>query len=669
MKFALLLVLTGSVTAQEVRVGIRLNETEMAFRAQATVRFYRKGRVVRRVPAGHAFRVWLGDGPDGVASEPSPGWYVQAGAFRNPDSVAACKAQLEKITDEEPVVHKRKRFYLVRFGPYESLNDASRTKDLLRMNGFSDAYLLTESGKRRHRPRLFLITDQYDKLSLSDSAVLMKSAAPIQVGGTRYRGSIELRINGNRFNVINLVGLEDYLKGVVPAEMGGNIYPHIEALKAQAVAARTYVYYNRGQFKSLGFDICATQACQVYKGLDVEEERTNRAIEATKGEILTYDGKPINALFTAFCGGHTEDVEHVFDGEAVPYLRGVACVGGDGDWAQKSITARVTPPPVATPYTHRPYLDLVRMTALGLLDAGQYPNLMATVSLDAGRAVLAATLAYLGIRTELPKLPASPMLRDWGSALSQAVFGVSDPDELLRAGLVRQPLAPAPARLMDVVGLCGALLDRMAGPRVDLLRFKIVDERFLADLTDPEMILIDAGDGELPLSTARIRFGDRVRLVEVNGHVAAIMILSRESQAEVNDSFVAAYDWYRYLTVDELTESVNRQKKVGRVLDLEVVERTESGRIAAIRVKGTRGTGIIRGLRVRWALGGREMKMDLFKRMGPDGNLLGVYLRGTAWGHGVGLCQVGAFGMATRGADYRTILKHYYTGVTIEAIQ
>ncbi|MCK5879767.1 MAG: hypothetical protein KAH24_08300, partial [Holophagae bacterium] len=76
-----------------------------------------------------------------------------------------------------------------------------------------------------------------------------------------------------------------------------------------------------------------------------------------------------------------------------------------------------------------------------------------------------------------------------------------------------------------------------------------------------------------------------------------------------------------------------------------------------------------RGLKIRWALGGKENKFRLFKRLDTSGRLLGVYLTGSAWGHGVGMCQVGAFGMATKGYSYTDILKHYYTGVKIEQIR
>src|SRR6185295_29639 len=110
-------------------------------------------------------------------------------------------------------------------------------------------------------------------------------------------------------NVINELSLEDYLKGVVPAEMGSKIYDELEALKAQAVAARTYAVRNLNQFAPEGFDICPGPACQAYLGFGGEEAMTTRAVTDTAGQVMTYQGQIIDALYTAACGGETSDVQ------------------------------------------------------------------------------------------------------------------------------------------------------------------------------------------------------------------------------------------------------------------------------------------------------------------------------------------------------------------------
>ncbi len=652
--------------ADPIRVGILLNQKEVRFSSSAPIALYHTSRLLRAVPAGESFRVWLGDGG---TKEADPGWYVQVGAFRKMTSVENCKEILAGLTSEEPVVQQssNKRFFLVRFGPYTSLSEAGAVKDLLRMNQFPDAYLLSTEQVPDKHPRLYLITTQYDKYSLSDSIVTMKSNAPISVDGKRYRGTIEIRINGNRFNVINELPMEDYLKGVVPAELSGTLYPALEALKAQAIAARTYVHYNRGQFRSLGFDTCATQSCQVYQGLDAEQELTNQAIEETKGLILTKDGKPINALFTAICGGQTENVEDVFSGGPVPYLKSVPCEGGSGEWEQAKFTSIQLPPATSSPYYRRIYLGIARMLALDMLPVDMLDRLNQPATPQDIQTLLQRTGDHLGLPLKSEnQWPVD--LRSLGSRLADILFRSEDPDELLHAELLVQPLVDRPANVVDIVALCAAMLEQMDGQAVDLLRFKVVDEGFMKDPPIPIVVLQDSGQGETPLEHARLRLGDRARLLEVGDMVAALIIIAPESQEELHDSFVSSYRWYCYWTREELESKIQAFARVGKLKDIAVEKTTESGRVTALRVTGSRGSKVIHGLKVRWALGGKEMKFQLFKRLDKDGNLLGVYLKGTAWGHGVGMCQVGAYGMAMKGATFRDILTHYYTGVNIEHI-
>src|SRR6266446_4449804 len=146
--------------------------------------------------------------------------------------------------------------------------------------------------------------------------------APVRFNDKPYRGKIEVFANTRgALTVVNVIGLEDYVRGVVPNELS---YPALEALKAQAIAARTYALKNRGQFSAEGFDLLPTTRSQVYRGLSSETVLTSRAVEETRGMIATYNGEPINALYTSTCGGRTEDAENIFN-EAVPYLKGREC--------------------------------------------------------------------------------------------------------------------------------------------------------------------------------------------------------------------------------------------------------------------------------------------------------------------------------------------------------
>jgi stage II sporulation protein D len=146
----------------------------------------------------------------------------------------------------------------------------------------------------------------------------------VSVNGTThsYRGAIRLSADGGRLLLVNVVGLEDYLRGVVPAEVPPRFAP--EAIKAQAIAARTYALSRLGRHQDIGCDLCDGVHCQVYLGADVEDPRVDEAIAATAGLIVTYDGKPIDAVYHDSCGGMTASNEEVWSGPPIPYLRSVS---------------------------------------------------------------------------------------------------------------------------------------------------------------------------------------------------------------------------------------------------------------------------------------------------------------------------------------------------------
>lgn len=137
-----------------------------------------------------------------------------------------------------------------------------------------------------------------------------------------YRGKIKIcpsTVQG-KVNIINVVPMEIYLQGVVPCE----IIPtwSKDSIKAQAVAARTYALYHKNGYQKAGYDVTDDTRSQVYRGYSAESDATNRAIRDTVGEIITYGGKPIDALFHSNGGGYTENSEDVW-GTYIPYLRAV----------------------------------------------------------------------------------------------------------------------------------------------------------------------------------------------------------------------------------------------------------------------------------------------------------------------------------------------------------
>jgi stage II sporulation protein D len=141
-----------------------------------------------------------------------------------------------------------------------------------------------------------------------------------------YRGFLTVRREpDSTLRVVNTVPLEPYLYGVIPAEIGTKI--PMEAMKAQAVAARTYALKNRGKCLGDGFDLDDTTRCEGYEGLDGETANSNAAVDATRGQILTYNGQLIDAPYSTDSGGMTA----CDDSGACPYLQAVRdCADKDG---------------------------------------------------------------------------------------------------------------------------------------------------------------------------------------------------------------------------------------------------------------------------------------------------------------------------------------------------
>jgi stage II sporulation protein D len=148
-------------------------------------------------------------------------------------------------------------------------------------------------------------------------------AGRISIAGIgAYRGALEVVPTDSdvaSLNAVNAVPVDQYVKGVIPNESPAD-WPQA-ALRAQAVAARSYAL--SVQVSGNGFDLYDDTSSQVYEGLASETAATNQAAEATRGEVLTYEGQIAETYFSACSGGHTESIQNVFFGSPVPYLVGV----------------------------------------------------------------------------------------------------------------------------------------------------------------------------------------------------------------------------------------------------------------------------------------------------------------------------------------------------------
>ena len=210
----------------------------------------------------------------------------------------------------------------VLIGSYSSVDAA---QEALNARGY-DASVFSGSSRsvsvlRANTEQVLFLFDCGSTYSLTLSPISQEKAIT-QCGDYAYYGDFQFtRLTGEDLTIVNYIGLEDYTKGVLPNEMASD-WP-LEALKAQAVVARTYALANLNKFRSYGFDLSNDTSSQVYRGLRSATEKTDRAVNETAGQFVRYEGQLCTVYYFAADGGATEDSENVWTESAVPYLRGV----------------------------------------------------------------------------------------------------------------------------------------------------------------------------------------------------------------------------------------------------------------------------------------------------------------------------------------------------------
>ena len=466
--------------------------------------------------------------------------------------------------------------------------------------------------------------------------------APLEIDARAYRGALEIFGNTRRtLTVVNELPLEEYLRGVVPNELSPTTFGQIEALKAQAVAARTYIQRNLGQFRDEGYDVCATDACQVYFGSKTEDPLANQAIVETRGLVATYDGKPINALYSSTCGGRTEDAEHIFN-ERVPYLVSTSCE-----------------------YKHPRPLPFTTTRAM--------PDWKTGVLAVARVATFADAARFMG-------------LPDHGEPAS-----LNDPAAL--ASFVRQTFYPSVSTASDLTFLNEQGILPASGPVLpnDLL-FRLIDKKgafewqqgVLTSWDGTKMRLVVGGQPKeltlAPDALVYLRVGDE-RLAVANGSwIGGELIEFRAENGTIPmlvfrinfanpaaDRYSRLAIWQVHKTAAEL-ETAFRSLPIGEFTDLRILERGPSERAISTEVVGSRGRRTVPALRIRTLLGLRDSLFSYDIERNARGAVLGATFYGRGWGHGVGMCQVGAYGMALDGATFDEILKKYYKGIELKKL-
>jgi stage II sporulation protein D len=176
--------------------------------------------------------------------------------------------------------------------------------------------------------QLVAVKDDGSVTSRQTAPLLVRSASPesyIMYAGKRYRGELIIRPNNGGLLVVNRLGVEAYLRGVVPLEIGDRKPGEEAATEAQAVAARSYAYTHMTDTDNRGFDMYGSVQDQAYGGVDAEKASTDAAVRSTRGMVLKYAGRVISAPYHSTCGGSTAAVTEVWwRQQDQPYLRPVS---------------------------------------------------------------------------------------------------------------------------------------------------------------------------------------------------------------------------------------------------------------------------------------------------------------------------------------------------------
>jgi stage II sporulation protein D len=540
-----------------------------------------------------------------------------------------------------------------------------------------------------------------------------ETTAPVRFNDRPYRGRIEVFTNlRGTLTVVNELGLEDYVRGVVANELSPGGYPAIEALKAQAIAARTYALKNRGQFMAQGFDILPTTRSQVYRGLTSENPLATRAVDETRGIVATYNGEPINALYTSTCGGRTEDSEKIFN-EAIPYLRARECAG-EGATFDRFLIKTSRPP--AELQDDANVLLARDVSVLLTHNFGMLNERVSDAWLSA-QATASEVRNWIANVARVAQQPTPPATDDvnrppaFATALALAVFGESragtllnnaDADYLLAVRDVQEVPIENRADLAMLLrdGHLSVYPDATLRPRTPLSRARVLhaiarvlEARNILQLqkanarptSDGQLILRSSKGKDQPIRVNPDAFlfrylGERPYAVSsvalvggepVTYHLAAngqidFLEVKPAPNGAAADRFSPFANWTKGLGVAQVQAHLARAAKgIGQIVDLRVASRGASHRVTDLEIVGTSGTAHVRGGRIRSALGLREQLFVIDREYDDDGRVREFIFTGRGWGHGVGMCQVGAYGLAKQGWTAEQIIKTYYTGVDL----
>jgi stage II sporulation protein D len=405
--------------------------------------------------------------------------------------------------------------------------------------------------------------------------------------------------------------------------------------------------------------------------------------------VIVRDGLAIDALYSATCGGHTENVEVIFPLKRASYLKGVVCIeagakGLGGGVATASfpgtLLARAIPgsPPLPP--------------AAGVkFDASTLERALDELAEAAGIEVPDDRLASLE-RSEVHRFLGSTFDLAADSRLfvleEELDYLVAEPppswttnDRRLAAYMVKSGLAKRDATTPLTAAESASLVLELA---VFLRRVELRRATF-EDLAHGEIVVRDEdSEAHFRLSPSVLTFrelggetrsmalelvaGDDLDLYRIDGELAAV-VQHVDARGAAFDRTHKRSSWTRFKSDEELRKAVANRLPGFVFESFEILTRGVSGRVGKIRLHSTTGEKLeVDGLPVRWTL---DVPDTFFtaRRLTPKNGPAGWQFSGRGWGHGVGLCQTGAYGMARRGHDAVSIVQHYYSGTKVEAVQ
>jgi len=467
------------------------------------------------------------------------------------------------------------------------------------------------------------------------------AGAPLEVDNRAYRGVLEVFANTRRtLTLVDELPQEEYLRGVVPNELSPVTFGQVEALKAQAVAARTYIERNLGQSKDEGYDICASDACQVYLGLRTEDPLSTQAVAETRGIVATYEGKPINALYSSTCGGRTEDAENIFR-EKIPYLVSTSCE-----------------------YRHPAPLAFATSRSIADWRSGVLAVARVTTFADAAR--------FMGLpdRGEPSSMDAAALAPFVRQTFYPSVMTASDLSFLDEQGILPVTGTASAAdvlfRLIDRKNAFEwqqGVLTSWDGTKMRLVVNGQPKEFTLA----PDALIYQrVGDERLPMTRGSWIGGELIEFRADNGAIG-LLVYRINFANPAADRYSRLAIWQVHKTAAEL-DAAFRPLAVGDFTDMRILERGPSDRAVSTEIVGSRARRTVAALRLRTLLGLRDSLFSYDIERNARGAVIGMTFYGRGWGHGVGMCQVGAYGMALDGATYDEILKKYYKGIALQKL-